>query len=49
MRNIIEGNIFNGNLDFRGTDITELPAGLTTPGSLYLMGTNITELPAGMM
>ena len=37
-----------GNLNLRGTEIKELPAGLTVGGGLYLIGTKIKELPAGL-
>ena len=41
-------NIWNGDLDFSNTNITELPADLQVNGGLDLRNTNITELPAGL-
>ena len=37
-----------GDLDLRGTNITELPENLTVGGSLDLRETNITELPENL-
>jgi hypothetical protein len=37
-----------GELDLRGTQITQLPEGLHVGGGLYLSGTQITQLPEGL-
>ena len=38
----------SGKVDLRGTQITELPDGLSIGGNLDLRGTQITELPDGL-
>lgn len=43
-----EKNVVQGNLDLRGTGITELPENLTVSGFLDLSETKITELPNGL-
>lgn len=44
---IMKRNV-GGSLYLRGTQIKELPSGLTVGGSLYLGGTQIKELPEGL-
>ena len=46
LKKIMEEN--GGYLDLRGTQITQLPEGLTVGGYLDLRGTQITQLPEGL-
>ena len=40
--------VIAGNLNLRGTQVRELPEGLSVGGSLDLEGTQIRELPEGL-